>query len=361
MESVVVPGRQRTLGRAAPRWPDRPAPLPGAAVAAGAALAVLVGLDGSPVWQVVRVLGVAATTVGLVVALGRTPARWRGRLATFAGVPALAIAIGFAPHWVKGGPLAIQVAAAVLAGTGLGLTVGGTTVASAGRSWWRRGLAGLATAIVAVLVTFVLGQAVATTNVPRPALGAAPASVGLRSSEVTIPTADGVELAGWYVPSTNRAAVVLRHGAGSTRSGVLAQAAVLADAGYGVLMVDARGHGASTGRAMDFGWYGDADIAAATAHLAARPDVDPDRIGVVGMSMGGEEAIGASSADPLIRAVIAEGASARAAGDHGWLSERYGVRGAIQEQIQRVQDTATDLLTDAHVPRHAADGGALIR
>ena len=76
-------------------------------------------------------------------------------------------------------------------------------------------------------------------------------------------TDDGVRLAGWYVTSTNRAAVVLLHGAGSTRSDVLDEAAVLAGDGFGVLMIDARGHGDSGGRAMDFGWYGDADIAAA--------------------------------------------------------------------------------------------------
>ena len=48
---------------------------------------------------------------------------------------------------------------------------------------------------------------------------------------VRLRTGDGVSLAGWYVPSVNRAAVVLLHGAGSTRSNVLPQAAVLAPPG----------------------------------------------------------------------------------------------------------------------------------
>ena len=55
-------------------------------------------------------------------------------------------------------------------------------------------------------------------------------------------------LAGWYAPSRNGAAVVLLHGAGSTRSNVLDEAVVLAEHGYGVLMLDARGHGESAGR-----------------------------------------------------------------------------------------------------------------
>ena len=142
---------------------------------------------------------------------------------------------------------------------------------------------------------------------------------------------------------------------------MLGHAAVLSGAGFGVLLIDARGHGRSDGRAMDFGWDGDADIAAATAHLASRPDVDRDRIGLVGMSMGGEQALGASGTDPLVRAVVAEGATARTAADEEWLSDRYGVRGWITEQLEVVQDWATAALTDAHVPSSMHDAVAATR
>jgi dienelactone hydrolase len=101
---------------------------------------------------------------------------------------------------------------------------------------------------------------------------------------------------------------------------------------------------------MDFGWHGDADIAAATAYLASRPDIDADRIGAVGMSMGGEEALGATATNDLLRAVVAEGATARTAADEAWLSDRHGLRGLVQEQLERVQDRVTDVLTDAQVP-----------
>jgi dienelactone hydrolase len=328
----------------------RPRPLEFAAALGGVALATLVGLDGSPSWQVIRVVGVGAATALVVAALARGPTRWRGRLAALVGVPAIGIAVGFAPHWAKGGPVPVQLAAAALGIAGVMLAIGGTAVATRDRRWWRRVGAGLAMAVAVVMVTFVVGQAVAATNVPRPGIGATPVSVGLEYADVAIRTADGVDLAAWYVPSTNRAAVVLVHGAGSTRSNVLSEAAVLAEAGFGVLMVDARGHGDSDGRAMDFGWHGDADVAAATAFLGTRPDVDRDRIGAVGMSMGGEVAIGASGTNGLIRAVVAEGASARNATDHAWLSDRYGVRGELQEQIQWVQDRVTDVLTSASVP-----------
>jgi len=348
--ATVLHDARHASSIAAPRWRPRTWPLKLAAALGGLALATLVGLDGSPSWQVVRVVGVGAVTALLVAAVARSSPRWRGRVASLAGVPAIAIAVGFSPHWAKGGPVSVQLAAATLGFAGLTLAVAGTAVATRERRWWRRVGAGLMMTVAAVMVVFVVGQAVAATNVPRPRIGASPASVGLGYADVTLRTTDGVDLAAWYVPSTNRAAVVLLHGAGSTRSNVLREAAVLAEAGFGVLMVDARGHGDSDGRAMDFGWYGDADIAAATAYLGTRPDVDRGRIGAVGMSMGGEEAIGASGENELIRAVVAEGVSARNAADHAWLSDRYGVRGALQEEIQRAQDRITDMLTSASVP-----------
>jgi dienelactone hydrolase len=262
----------------------------------------------------------------------------------------VAVAIGFVPHLVKGGPLPVRVATIALGVAGLVLTIGGTVVATRGRGAWRRlGAASLVLAATGVVV-LVVSPPVAATNVPRPGIAATPAGVGLDHEEVTVRTRDGVALAAWYVPSTNRSAVVLLHGAGSTRSNVLDEAAVLARAGFGVLLLDARGHGESGGRAMDFGWYGDLDVEAATAYLATRSDVDDDRIGAVGLSMGGEQALGASGSNPLLRAVVAEGATARQAADEAWLSDEYGVRGLVQERLEQVQDVVTDLLTSAGPP-----------
>jgi acetyl esterase/lipase len=83
--------------------------------------------------------------------------------------------------------------------------------------------------------------------------------------------------------------------------------------------------------------------------------VDGDRIGVLGLSMGGEEAIGASAADGRIGAVVAEGATGRSARDKGWFSDRYGVRGAVQEWIEGLQTAVVDLLTSASPPTPLRD------
>jgi dienelactone hydrolase len=210
----------------------------------------------------------------------------------------------------------------------------------------------MGTALVAL--TFV--PAVMATNVPATYLDReTPATYGLPYESVSFETPDGVTMSAWYVPSTNNAAVVIRHGSGSTRSNVLRQSVVLAHHGYGVLLADARGHGLSEGQAMDFGWFGDADIAAAVTYLTGRRDVDPTRIGVVGMSMGGEEAIGAAASDPRIHAVVAEGVTGRTAADTAWLSDVYGVRGAVQEGLELLRYTLTDLLTSAPTPISLSD------
>jgi pimeloyl-ACP methyl ester carboxylesterase len=165
---------------------------------------------------------------------------------------------------------------------------------------------------------------------------------------------DGVRLWAWYVPPIDGKVVVLRHGAGSTAADVRFQASVLVDNGYGVLITDARGHGHSDGAAMDFGWHGNEDIAAAVTFLSRQPEVDAGRIGVVGMSMGGEEAIGAIGFDDRIRAVVAEGATARTDADKAWLEDEYGWRGWIQLRLEWLQYTVADLLTEAEKPESLA-------
>jgi pimeloyl-ACP methyl ester carboxylesterase len=140
---------------------------------------------------------------------------------------------------------------------------------------------------------------------------------------------------------------------------VLDHASVLVRHGYGVLMFDARGHGRSTGRAMDLGWHGDAEMSAAVTFLSAQPDVDPERIAAVGMSMGGEVAIGAAAADSRIRAVVAEGATNRVSGDKAWLSDEFGWRGALQEGIEWLTYSLADVFSSAEPPITLRDAVAV--
>ena len=216
------------------------------------------------------------------------------------------------PTVLKVGASVAGVAGLVALVCGLVAMVLGTVGALAGRRWWTKVAAVPAVVAVGFCVLTPLVVAMTATNAPPLRLGdRTPADVGLAHTEVELRTADGEHLRAWYVPSTNGAAVALLAGAGSTRDDELDHAAVLARNGYGVLLLDVRGHGGSSGEAMQLGWWGEVDVVPAIDHLAARPDVVDGRIGIVGMSMGAQQAVAAAGVDDRIRAVVAEGVVGR--------------------------------------------------
>ena len=90
---------------------------------------------------------------------------------------------------------------------------------------------------------------------------------------------------------------------------------MLVEHGYGVLLFDRRGEGASEGDPNAFGWVGDRDLHAATDYLRSRPDVDASRIGAIGLSVGGEMLIHAAAHSDAFKAVVSEGASGQSIRD----------------------------------------------
>ena len=83
-------------------------------------------------------------------------------------------------------------------------------------------------------------------------------------------------------------------------------ARALVPAGYACLAFDYRGFGASEGpRGRLVPQEQVEDARAAVSFLAAQPEVDPARIGLLGWALGGGVAIAAGADDPLVRAVAA--------------------------------------------------------
>jgi len=117
---------------------------------------------------------------------------------------------------------------------------------------------------------------------------------------------EDIHLSGWYIPSENRAAIILLHGFGSNRLEMKSRADILARHGYGVLLYDLRGHGESGGDTRAFGWQDIEDVKTALEFLSEREDVDPNRIGLLGFSIGGQIAIRAAAELKEIRAIIAD-------------------------------------------------------
>ena len=156
----------------------------------------------------------------------------------------------------------------------------------------------LAGALIVAWVVFPISFAYGYTHVGR--IGAPP-DIGVPYETVTVRTSDSLDLVARYVPSENGAAIVVYPGASAVK-----EARMLVDNGYGVLLLDPRGQGKSEGDLVR--WAGDRDLAAGAAYLQGRSDVDPDRIGGLGSSVGGEILLGAAAREPAFRAVVSEGA-----------------------------------------------------
>ena len=173
------------------------------------------------------------------------------------------------------------------------------------RQYARRSLLGVLgiAAMTEFVVPFEFGYI--ATHVMRAAV--ADPELGAAHEDVTLTTSDGLELEGWYVPSRNGAAVIAFPG----RTNPQPHARMLIEHGYGVLLFDRRGEGASDGDGNMFGWGGTRDIEAALDFLEERPDVDPERIGGLGLSVGGELMLQAATEDTRLAAVVSEGAGTR--------------------------------------------------
>ena len=97
------------------------------------------------------------------------------------------------------------------------------------------------------------------------------------------------------------------HGGGGDRTGAVAHAKLLVRHGYGVLLHDARGRGKSEGVQNAYGWGWPKDVAGAIGFLKARDEVDPERIGALGLSTGADILIQVAGQGTDLKAVVADG------------------------------------------------------
>ncbi len=144
-------------------------------------------------------------------------------------------------------------------------------------------------------------------NPPGPdrALEEWPEDYGLAYKTLALVAVDDMPLAGWHMPSQNGATIILQHGYESNRDEMLDEAALLIANGYGVAMIDVRAHGESGGEMISFGGHEMKDLDALYNYLLLQPDVDPNKIGILGNSMGGSLVIQYAAQNPNINAVVA--------------------------------------------------------
>jgi len=119
-------------------------------------------------------------------------------------------------------------------------------------------------------------------------------------------TEDGHTLRVWYYPSKNDAAILSLGGLSGSLGSHLPEVAFLVSDGYGVLQIDSRAC-MKPPTPVTLGGDEIYDAAAGLDFLLARSEVDPNKIGAIGFSMGGATAIRAAARHPVIKAVIRDG------------------------------------------------------
>ncbi len=142
---------------------------------------------------------------------------------------------------------------------------------------------------------------------PTPSRVGAHPDLGAALEDVSFTAEDGVQIEGWYAPSENGATIILLHGSGGNRTGMNWHARQLATAGYGVLMYDERASGESGGTHRSYGWEDPLDVRAAVQFLNGRGGASPDKLGILGCSLGGQIALQGAAYNPDILAVWADG------------------------------------------------------
>jgi uncharacterized protein len=211
-----------------------------------------------------------------------------------------------------------------------------------------------------------------------------PADLGLEYEDVGFPAGDGVRIKGWFIPGKNdshppgpRPAVITVHGWMWNRTGnvagqvpvddrdvdILPAAKALSDAGINVLMYDVRHHGESeSGRdPLTYGPLEARDFIGAVLYLRSRrADVDGQRIGSLGISMGGSIALYAAPMCQPIKSILAVQPSTVGVFNRNFTIEEFGRFGPLLmypvEVMYRLLRTPPPSLHGPAKPARRLDG-----
>ena len=144
-----------------------------------------------------------------------------------------------------------------------------------------------------------------------------PDTEGMVYDRVEFRSRDGVNLSGFFITGARRTPLILVHGRGGTGGSLILHISSLAKNGFGILVFDLRAHGRSQGDRSTFGILEAQDVLGAVDYLHTRSDVEPQRTGVLGISLGAQGALRAAVASESIRAVVLEGMGPMTLEDHG--------------------------------------------
>ncbi len=109
-------------------------------------------------------------------------------------------------------------------------------------------------------------------------------------------------------PGERRAAIVLGSGFATRKESIQPHGEFFARAGFVALAIDYRTFGASSGepRGQVFPFWQAEDYRSGVSYLETRAEVDPERIGIWGMSFAGGVVLQAAAYEPRIKAVVSQ-------------------------------------------------------
>ena len=147
-------------------------------------------------------------------------------------------------------------------------------------------------------------------------------------------TEDGIRIAGWYIPAANGAGptaptIVLVHGFRTNKSGILHYGEGLHDE-YNLVAFDLRNAGRSTGDRTTAGVLEQRDLRAVIDWLERTKH--PDKIGVLGNSLGAATALAETVGDDRVDALVLDSMHTRL---------RYQIEARVQQEYHHPAYPAT--------------------
>ncbi len=143
-------------------------------------------------------------------------------------------------------------------------------------------------------------------DMPGRNLVATPENIGLKYQNVQLVTADGINLHGWFIPSSSaKGTVVFFHGNAGNISHRLESIDVFNELDLNVFIIDYRGYGQSEGKLTEKGTYRDAE--AAWIYLTETRGISAKKIIIFGRSLGASIATWLASKHPPAGLVIESG------------------------------------------------------
>ena len=150
-----------------------------------------------------------------------------------------------------------------------------------------------------ISLAFVLASAGCMQNLfyyPDSIVYDTPTRAGLVYEEVVFRSRDGTRLSGWFIPATGVASprdakgtVIHFHGNARNISAHWQLVGWLPARGFNLFVFDYRGYGTSEGKPGPKGVFEDSN--SALDYIRSRPDVDAEKLIVLGQSLGGANAI----------------------------------------------------------------------